>query len=206
MAASKLGTLIKKARTAAGLSQDSLARKVTGFSAGDLAKTESGEMIPTQDVLKRLAKPLGLTQKEVLDAAKADRAAASKTTAAKKTAAKTTSAKTTSAKTSSAKTTSAKTSSAKTSSSKTSSAKTTAAKPKTPANANSTMKVTDTERKLVDAYRAASAAQKKAALKLLKGEADAQLDAINGTNSAADAAGDFIQNALSGLVENLMGK
>lgn len=202
-ATSKLGPLLKEARTKAGLTQEQLARKVPGVSAADISEAERGKSALTQDALKQIAKVTGVTQKSLLDAAKADKAPAAKPAAS----AKTSSAKTSSAKTSSAKTSSAKTSSAKTSSAKTSSAKTSSAKPaaKTPANANSTMKVTDTERKLVDAYRAATSAQKKAALKVLRGEADDQLDAVNGTGGAANLAGDLIQNALSGLAESIFG-
>ena len=187
-ATSKLGPLLKEARTKAGLTQEQLARKVPGVSAADISEAERGKSALTQDALKQIAKVTGVTQKSLLDAAKADKAPAAKPAA--------------SAKTSSAKTSSAKTSSAKTSSAKTSSAKPAA---KTPANANSTMKVTDTERKLVDAYRAATSAQKKAALKVLRGEADDQLDAVNGTGGAANLAGDLIQNALSGLAESIFG-
>ena len=38
--ANKVGPLIKEARTKAGLSQESLARKVDGLSAGDLGKAK----------------------------------------------------------------------------------------------------------------------------------------------------------------------
>jgi len=225
MAASKLGTILKDARTAAGLTQEQLARKIPGVSAADISKAERGELMLTQDQLKLLAKATGVTQKSLLDAAKAEKAgsakpstssSASKTSSAKTSSAKTSSAKTSSAKTASAKTSSAKTSSTKTGSAKTSSAKTSSAKtssaktdasktPKTPANANSTMKVTAAERKLVEAYRTASSAQKKAGLKVLKGEADAQLDAINGSSTAANVAGDLIQNAISGLADSIFG-
>ena len=53
-----------------------------------------------------------------------------------------------------------------TSTAKTSSAK----KPATPANANSTMKVTATERRLVELYRAADTETKKQAMNVLKGD------------------------------------
>ena len=42
MAAKKIGTVIREARTAAGLTQEQLARKVTGVSAADLRKVEAG--------------------------------------------------------------------------------------------------------------------------------------------------------------------
>ena len=45
MAAKKVGVLIKEARTAAGLSQESLARKIDGVSATDIGKVERGDVI-----------------------------------------------------------------------------------------------------------------------------------------------------------------
>ena len=65
----KLGNLIKEARTAKGLSQAALAEKVDGISASDVSKIERGEKEPVQDVIKQIAKVLGVTQKSLLDAA-----------------------------------------------------------------------------------------------------------------------------------------
>ena len=45
--ANKVGKLIKKARTDAGLTQEELARKVKGVSASDISKAERGEIVPT---------------------------------------------------------------------------------------------------------------------------------------------------------------
>lgn len=114
--AKKVGTLIKEARTQAGLTQEALARKITGVSASDISKAERGEMEFTQDVLKKIAKACGVTQSSLLNAAKET---TKKTTAAKKT----TSAKASTAK----KTTSA---SAKKSTAGTTSVKLTAAEKK----------------------------------------------------------------------------
>ncbi len=223
MATKKIGTVIKEARTAAGLTQEQLARKVAGVTASELAKVERGEADFAQAELKALAKPLGVTQASLLNAPKnisakpaAKPAASAKAGSAKTAAAKTSSAKTTSAKTSSAKTTSAKTSSAKTSTAKTSSAKTSSAKtaakttaaktPKTPANANSTMKVTATERKLIEYYRTASADAKKAGTKVLKGECGKDiLDSINSKNSAMNSVGDAVTDFIGGALSNLLG-
>ena len=69
--ANKVGPLIKEARTKAGLSQESLARKVDGLSAGDLGKAERGEKELTQSVLKLIAKATGVTQSSLIEAAKA---------------------------------------------------------------------------------------------------------------------------------------
>ena len=71
MATKKVGTLIKEARTNAGLTQEQLAKKVTGCSASDIGKAERGEKQLTQDQLKQIAKATGVTQKSLLDAAKA---------------------------------------------------------------------------------------------------------------------------------------
>ena len=68
--AKKVGTLIKKARTEAGLTQEQLAKKVTGASAADIGKAERGEKELTTDQLKQVAKATGVTQKSLLDAAK----------------------------------------------------------------------------------------------------------------------------------------
>ena len=118
----KVGTLIKQARTDAGLTQEQLARKVKGVSASDISRAERGEKELTQEQLKLIAKATGVTQKSLLEAAKGS--------SSKK-------------KTGSSSSTASKTS----------------------------MKVTATERKLVELYRAADSATKKEALKLLKGSA-----------------------------------
>ena len=70
MSLKKVGTLIKQARTDAGLTQEQLARKVSGCSAADLGKAERGEKELTQDQLKQIAKATGVTQKSLIDAAK----------------------------------------------------------------------------------------------------------------------------------------
>ena len=177
--AKKVGTLIKEARTAAGLSQEQLARKIKGLSAGELAKAESGETELTQ---------AGVTQSSLLSAAKTS--TAKKTTAASKTAA---AKKTTTAKTTASKTTTAK---------KTSTAKKTTAK-----DADT---LTAAEKKLLDAYRAASSDAKKNALKILKGEdldmaeimkllkLDSKLESLGG--------GGILGGLKEGLLDGLLGK
>ncbi len=77
----KLGTLIKEARSAAGLTQAELAAKVKGLEAADISKAERGIEEPGQTQLKEIAKVLGVTQASLLNAASG--------TAAKKTASKT---------------------------------------------------------------------------------------------------------------------
>ena len=162
--ASKVGKLIKEARTAADMTQEQLARKVSGLNANDISKAERGEKDLTQEQLKKIAKATGVTQKSLLDAAKG-------TTTTKKS---TTTKKTTTAK------------------------KTTAAKPKTPSNANVTMKVTSTEKKLIEYYRLADSDTKKAATKVLKGESNDFVTTLLGGKDADDVA-DMIGDALGSL-------
>lgn len=105
--ASTVGTLIKEARTKAGLTQEQLAKTVKIVTASDISKAERGEKELTQEALKEIAKATGVTQKSLLDAAKGTTAktASSKTTSSTKT----TSTKSTSTKsTSTANTTSMK--------------------------------------------------------------------------------------------------
>lgn len=79
--AKKLGTLIKEARTGAGLTQEALAKKVDGVSASDISKAERSEKELTQAQLKQIAKACGVTQSSLLNAAK--ETTAKKTTAKK---------------------------------------------------------------------------------------------------------------------------
>ncbi len=67
--ANKVGKLIKKARTDAGLTQEELARKVKGVTASDISKAERGEIRLTNESLKKIAKVTGVTQKSLTDAA-----------------------------------------------------------------------------------------------------------------------------------------
>lgn len=142
----KLGNLIKEARTNKGLSQASLAEQVDGITASDVGKIERGEKEPAQDVIKQIAKVLGVTQKSLLDAATG----------------KTTAAKTASGKTAAGKTTAAKTSSA--------AKKTTAKKPSAAKAAVEALTLSATEKKLVQLYRKADTKTKKAAINLLEGD------------------------------------
>ena len=181
--AKKVGTLIKEARTAAGLTQEQLARKIKGLSAAELGKAESGEVELTQAFLKEIAKATGVTQASLLTAAKAS--TAKKTTTAKKTE---TAKKTTAAK---------KTETAK---------KTTSSKKTTTTAKKSGDELTAAEKKLLEAYRAASADAKKNALKILKGE-DMELADIMKLlklDSKLDSLGSG-DGILGGLKEGLLG-
>ena len=182
--AKKVGTLIKEARTAAGLSQEQLARKIKGLSAGELARAESGESELTQALLKEIAKATGVTQSSLLSAARAD--AGKKTTSSAKTA---TAKKTTTA----AKTTTAK---------KASTAKKTASK--------DAETLTAAEKKLLEAYRAASSDAKKNALKILKGEDLDMAEIIKflklGSKLESLGGGGILGGLKEGLLDGLLGK
>ena len=70
MASKKVGTLIKEARTEAGLTQEQLARRISGLSANDISLAERHQKNLTQDQLRQIAKITGVTQASLLEAAK----------------------------------------------------------------------------------------------------------------------------------------
>lgn len=156
----KVGKLIKAARTGADMTQEQLARRISGLSANDISLAERGEKDLTQAQLKKIATITGVTQASLINAAK-DETSSSKKSMAKKT---------------------------------------TAAK--TPSNANSTMKVTATERKLVEAYRQADSDTKKRAMDLLKGKDEGMLESILGSDGISDAVEDVLGNVIGGLLGN----
>lgn len=233
MATKKVGVLVKEARTAAKLTQEKLG-KAAGVTANEIGKLERGEIDLSAAQLKKIAVACGVTQTSLvnapknLSAAAAKKvAAAAKTTAAKTTAAKTTAAKkTTTAKTTATKkTTAAKTTAKKTESKTTAAKKTTTAKkteaktttakkteakkPVTPASANTSMKVTAAEKKLIEAYRTATSDNKKISLKVLKGEygetALNLLNMVGGAGGTASNAADNIGDKIGSLLGNLIG-
>ncbi len=172
--AKKVGTLIKEARTGAGLTQEQLARKIKGLSAAELAKAERGETELTQAILKEIAKTTGVTQSSLLAAAKESAPAAKKTAAAKTTAAKSTAAKKTAAKKTAAK---------------------------------KTDELTAAEKKLLEAYREATADNKKLALKILKGEGLDLGDMMGQFKlDGKDGGGDLLSGLKDGLLGGLLGK
>ena len=93
MAEKTVGALIKEARTAAGLTQEQLAKKVGTVTASDIGKAERGEAELSQAVLKQIAKVTGVTQASLLNAAKSAKKPEAKKTESKKTEAKKTEAK-----------------------------------------------------------------------------------------------------------------
>ena len=86
--ANKVGPLIKEARTGAKLTQEQLAKKISGLTASDISKAERGELELSQAQLKAIAKATGVTQASLLNAAKEGSKPAAKKPAAKKPAAK----------------------------------------------------------------------------------------------------------------------
>ncbi len=71
MAEKKVGVLIKEARTAAGLTQEKLARAAgEGLTALDISKCERGEADLTIAQLKKIAVVCKVTQKSLVDAPK----------------------------------------------------------------------------------------------------------------------------------------
>ena len=171
----KLGDLVKKARTEKGLTQAALAEKVDGLTASDVSKIERGEKEPAQDVLKQMAKALGVTQKSLLDAA----AGSGKTASSSKTG-------------SAAK----KTSSAKTAS--------------TVKDTIDTLKLTATEKKLVQLYRKADTKTKKAAINLLEGDSNAieligALLSAKGAGSSGSSGSSGTSDLLSALLSGKTG-
>lgn len=223
MAAKKVGELVKEARTAAGLTQEKLAQKAgEGLTASDIGKCERGTADLTVSQLKKIAVACGVTQTSLVNAPKNLTSAEQKKTVGKakssnekatvkskatatKTSATKTAGKTATAKTPVGKTTAAKTTgktAAKTTASKTS------VKTAIPANANTSIKVTATEKKLIEAYREANSDMKKVAMKVLKGEygdkVTGLLNVVGGGN-LSNAASDGISDAIGNLLGSLLG-
>ena len=180
-----LGELIKEARTSAGLTQEQLAQSVGDMTASDVSKAERGQKVPTQNQLKQIAKTTGVTQKSLLDAAKAQDAAGSGNTSSGAAA----SGKTASGKTTSGTTTSGKTASGKTTSGKTASGKTTS---------GNTVQVTATEKKLLELYRAADSDKKKAVMSLLKGETQTASEMISSLLDGSKKPDEILTSLFSG--------
>ncbi|MBR0377194.1 MAG: helix-turn-helix domain-containing protein [Lachnospiraceae bacterium] len=185
-----LGELIKEARTSAGLTQEQLAQSVNDMTASDISKAERGQKVPTQNQLKQIAKTTGVTQKSLLDAAKALDAAGSGNTSSGTAA----SGKTASGKTASGTTTSGKTASGTTSSGKTTSGKTTSGK----TTSGNTVQVTATEKKLLELYRAADSDKKKAVMSLLKGETQTASEMISSLLDGSKKPDEILTSLFSG--------
>lgn len=179
--ASKVGKLIKEARQAADLTQEKLAKKVGGgLTAADISKAERGELELPLATLRKIAKATGVTQASLVNAAQG-KTAEKKTTTKKATEKKATEKK--------------------------AEEKKTEKKAKTPASANKTMKVTATEQKLINAYRLADSATKKAAMNLLQGESNDLVNILLGSAPASSASksSDNIADMLGDAIGSLLG-
>ena len=193
MAAKKVGVLVKEARTAAGLTQEKLAQKAgEGLTGAEISKCERGTADLTAAQLKKIAVVCGVTQTSLVNAPK--------NLGTEKKPAKTESAKTAS-KAETAK---------KTQTEKKTAEKTAKKTVQTPAGANTSMKVTATEKKLIEAYRGASGDMKKVAMKVLKGEyGDKVTNLLNvvggGSTSSGSSGGLDLSDAISGLLGGLLG-
>ena len=186
----RVGPLIKEARTKAKLTQEQLASKIEGLSASDVGKAERGEKMLTQDILKQIAKTTGVTQKSLLDAAKASGGTVQAAGA---------SAASSSGKTSGKTSSSGKTSqSGKTSSGKTSSAGKTTGK--------TSMELTSTERKLVELYRAADSDKKKVVMSLLKGETQTTNEILTSLLDGSKKPDEIVSSLIGNFVEGFANK
>lgn len=198
--ASKVGTLIKEARTQAGLTQEALAKKVKGVSANDISLAERGEKELTQTALKDIAKATGVTQKSLLDAAKAG--------TTKKTTSKTGTARADSTKKTTSKTGTSKTGSTKKTTSKTGTSKAGSTKKATSSSGDS-FKVSAQEKKLIQAYREADD-KVQAAVKMLLLGAEGLTSGSGLGSLGSSGAGDLfgsgdLLGSLLGSVRNLLG-
>ena len=164
--ASKVGTLIKEARTNAGMTQEKLAKKVGGgLDASDISKAERGELALPTAALKKIAVATGVTQASLVNAAKGagSKSTANKTTAKKK-------------------------------------------KATTPSNAGISMRVTSTEKKLIEYYRNADSSTKKAATNVLQGKCNDLLSTLESRGASSSSAlgggavADIIGDVLGGLL------
>ena len=227
-----VGPMIRKARTGAGLTQEQLAKEVTGLSASDISRAERGELIPTQEQLKAIAKVTGVTQKSLLDAAKESKTdnsssgtsgstggskkpAGSTSTGGSKKPADSTStengkkpAGSTSAGGSKKPAGSTSTENGKKPAGSTSTG--TGKKPSdstsTGANSSKIMEVTATERKLVELYRKASTDEKKTVMSILKGEKDTTNEMISALLDGSKKPADIVSSILGSAVESFAKK
>ena len=190
-----VGSLIKKARTGAGLTQEQLASKINGLSATDISRAERGELIPTQEQLKTIAKVTGVTQKSLLDAAKESKPESSSSGTSGSTGGKKPAAGTS---TGSGKKPAGSTS--------TGSGKKPAGSTSTGTNSSKTMEVTATERKLVELYRKASTDEKKTVMSILKGEKDTTNEMISSLLDGSKKPADIVSSILGSAVESFANK
>ena len=188
--------MIKKARTGAGLTQEQLAKEITGLSASDISRAERGELIPTQEQLKAIAKVTGVTQKSLLDAAKESKTDNSSSGTSGTTGGSKKPADSTSTENGRKPAASTGTGTGKKPSDSTS----------TGANSSKIMEVTATERKLVELYRKASTDEKKTVMSILKGEKDTTNEMISALLDGSKKPADIVSSILGSAVESFAKK
>ena len=79
-----VGKLIKAARTGADMTQEQLARRISGLSANDISLAERGEKDLTQAQLKKIATITGVTQASLINAAKEENSTTKTSSSTKK--------------------------------------------------------------------------------------------------------------------------
>lgn len=184
MAVKNVGTLIREARMAKGLSQEKLASGIDGLTASDISKAERGDKELSQAQLRAIAKATGVTQKSLLEAPKGGTATAAAAAASKpaaSTAAKKTTASSTAKKTEAKKTTASSSS-----------------------KASSADKLTATEKKFLELYRAAESDNKKLATRILKGEKLELSDILPMLMNNGTIGEDGLLGGLLGKMQNFM--
>ena len=191
-----VGPMIRKARTGAGITQEQLAKEITGLSASDISRAERGELIPTQEQLKAIAKVTGVTQKSLLDAAKESKTDNSSSGTSGSTGGSKKPAGSTSTENGKKPAGSTSTGTGKKPSDSTS----------TGANSSKIMEVTATERKLVELYRKASTDEKKTAMSILKGEKDTTNEMISALLDGSKKPADIVSSILGSAVESFAKK
>ena len=191
-----VGPMIRKARTGAGITQEQLAKEITGLSASDISRAERGELIPTQEQLKAIAKVTGVTQKSLLDAAKESKTDNSSSGTSGSTGGSKKPAGSTSTENGKKPAGSTSTGTGKKPSDSTS----------TGANSSKIMEVTATERKLVELYRKASTDEKKTVMSILKGEKDTTNEMISALLDGSKKPADIVSSILGSAVESFAKK
>ena len=205
MAAKKVGTLIREARTAKKLSQEQLAAQVDGLSGSDIGKAERGEKDLSQAQLKTIAKVLGVTQKSLLEAPKggspgrrsvphAERDPCCSSTSPPPACTSATWTRCCASAKASSTSAAKKTTASKTGSA----AKTTAAK-----TTGASKSLTAAEQKFLELYRAADADDKKLAAKILKGEKLELGDMLPMLLNPDSSGDDGLLGALIGKLQNM---
>ena len=188
--------IIREALSGVGLTQEQLAKEVTGLYASDISRAERGILIPKQEQLKTMARGRVRTQKPLLDAAKESKTESSSSG--------------TSSSTGSGKKPAGSTG---TGSGKKPAGSTGTGSSKKPSdssgsgtNSSKIMEVTATERKLVELYRKASTDEKKTVMSILKGEKDTTNEMISSLLDGSKKPADIVSSILGSAVESLAKK